>query len=60
MWRKQAKIERRLGEHWQRPKGMHHATHRKLLAAMLACEELRDRALRQFAQRLGLLSEPGP
>lgn len=44
-WRKQAKIERRLGENWQRPNGMHQATYTKLLATILDCEERRDAAL---------------
>jgi hypothetical protein len=37
-----------LGEHQHRPKGMHHATWIKVMAAILACEELRDRALYDF------------
>lgn len=53
-WRRQAKLEVRLGEHWQRPKGMHHATRQKLMTAILAREELRDRALYDFTHRRGL------
>lgn len=44
-WRKQAKVERRLGEDLQRPKGMHHATYAKLMAVIIDCEERRDAAL---------------
>ena len=44
-WRKQFKAEAKLGEHWQRPKGMHHETRAKLMAVIWACEEQRDRAL---------------
>lgn len=44
-WRRQYKAEAKLGEHWQRPKGMHHATRAKLLAIIWDCEEQRDRAL---------------
>jgi hypothetical protein len=39
------------------PTPMHHTMRDKLVAAIQACEELRDRALVQFAQRSGLLSE---
>ena len=44
-WRKQRKIERRLGEHFQRPKGMHQTTFAKLLAKISDCAEQRDAAL---------------
>jgi hypothetical protein len=56
-WRRQAKLEARLGEHWKRPKGMHQATRHKLVAAILACEELRDRAISDFARRMGMLDD---
>ena len=36
-WRKQAKLEVRLGEHWQRPKGMHHTTHKRTVERTIAC-----------------------
>lgn len=38
-WRQQSKLERRLERNWQRAKGMHHATHERLLAAIWDCEE---------------------
>lgn len=44
-WRRQRKAEAKLGEHWQRPKGMHHATRKRLLATIFECEESRDAAL---------------
>ena len=44
-WRKQAKAEGRLGEHWQRPKGMHQTTYAKLLATIFDCGERRDAEL---------------
>lgn len=44
MWRKQAKIEARLGENWQRPKGMRQRTHEALIEAISQCEERRDEA----------------
>jgi hypothetical protein len=52
MWRKQAKIEQRLGEDWQRPKGMHQATYAKHMAAIVACEDRRDAALAMAFGRL--------
>lgn len=58
-WRRQSKLERKLGEYWARPKGMHHATRTRLVAAIQACEELRERALIDFAQRMGMLKELG-
>lgn len=56
MWRKQAKIERRLGKHWQRPKGMRQKTYDRLKAALWDCEMRRDHAFTVAASRLlGLL-----
>lgn len=51
-WRKQAKIEAKLGPNWTRPKGMHHATRERLLSTIWDCEERRDAALDRF---LGVL-----
>lgn len=50
-WRRQAKLEARLGANWQRPKGMHHETRDKLVTAILACEELREFELAAFIER---------
>lgn len=50
-WRRQAKIERRLGEQCRRPKGMHRATYERLTAAIMECEELRDAGLAAFIAR---------
>lgn len=47
-WRKQAKIERRLGEHWQRPKGMHWATCERMVAAIIDCEQRHEAGLAMF------------
>ena len=44
-WRRQAKLEARLGPHWKRPKGMHRATRDRLIAEIFACEETREREL---------------
>lgn len=52
-WRRQAKLEARLGTGWRRPKGMHHATRDRLLKGIWACEEKRDEALEAHLQRLG-------
>ena len=46
-WRKQSKIEARLGEHWGRPKGMRYYTYDRLINALQDCEERRDVALSQ-------------
>lgn len=50
-WLKQRKAERRLGENWERPKGMHSATYDKLLNIITECEERRDDALPSFVAR---------
>lgn len=55
LWRRQAKIERRLGEHWRRPKGMRHRTYDRLFAALVDCEERREVALADALVRLGFL-----
>ena len=50
-WRKQWRVERRLGDDWRRPKGMHRATYERLLAAIMECEERRDASLADFVLR---------
>lgn len=52
-WRRQHKIEQRLGDGWQRPKGMHKTTHERLLDVIAECEERRDAGLATFMQRHG-------
>ena len=52
MWRKQSKIEARLGEHWQRTKGMRLKTYERLMLVLLTCEEQREEAFAAFATRL--------
>jgi len=44
-WRRQAKLEARLGAHWGRPKGMHARTRERLLRGIFDSEERRDDAL---------------
>jgi hypothetical protein len=50
-WRKQAKIEAKLGDGWRRPKGMHRATRARLLEVLFQCEEARDRELDAYMRR---------
>ena len=52
MWRKQSKIEARLGAHWQRPKGMRYKTYDRLMKELLACEDRREQAFADFSARL--------
>lgn len=54
MWRTQAKIENRLGDHLSRPKFMRHKTYERLKARLWQIEWARDEALHEFAVRLGL------
>ena len=51
MWRKQTRIEARLGEHWQRPKGMRHHTYDRLLDQLEVCEQRREDAFCKFTAR---------
>ena len=44
-WRKQSKVERRLGANWARPRGMHTSTHERLLDLIWQCEERRETAI---------------
>lgn len=54
-WRKQSRIEARLGEHWRRPKGMHRSTHERLMQTIFDCAEDRERTLAAFVERMGML-----
>ena len=55
LWRRQRKLEARLGEGWQRPKGMHHATRARIYDAIIQCEVWRDHALAAYAERAGFV-----
>lgn len=55
-WRRQHKIEAKLGNGWSRPKGMHKVTHSRLLEEIARCETSRDDALWAFAARNPLLA----
>lgn len=50
-WRKQRKVEAKLGKNWRRPKGMHRATHERLMAVILECGERRNEALAAVVAR---------
>ena len=52
LWRKQTKIEARLAEHWQRPKGMRQLTYARLMDKLTDCEARRDDAFEAVAARL--------
>jgi hypothetical protein len=52
-WRKQQKLEARLGKNWRRPKGMHHKTRDAILAKVWECEEVREDALAAYLDRMG-------
>ena len=52
-WRKQQKLEARLGPNWRKPKGMHHKTRKAILAKVWECEEVREDALAAFCARIG-------
>ena len=52
LWRKQHRIEAKLGEHWQRPKGMRHRTHEMLLNRLEDVEQRREGAFCVTAMRL--------
>lgn len=54
-WRVQRKLEAKLDDHWQRPKGMHTTTYTRLFEGIVDCEERRDRALAAFMVRYGWL-----
>lgn len=56
LWRRQGKIEKRLGANWQRPKGMRLRTYDRLFAELLDCEERRDAALADAMVGLNLFS----
>lgn len=54
-WRLQQRLERRLDDDWARPKGMHLATHRRIIERLIACEHVREQALEAFIRQSPLL-----
>jgi hypothetical protein len=53
-WRRQRKLEAKLNDGWNRPKGMHSRTREHIVDAIIQCEELREHGLAQFLERLRL------
>ena len=51
-WRKQSKLEARLGENWRRPKGMRHHTYDRIMDLLGDCEYRRDVAFCDLAARM--------
>lgn len=51
-WRRQRNAEARLGAYWQRPAGMHHATHKRLVSIIWGCEAVRSAAEAKFFEVL--------
>ena len=54
-WRRQAKLEARLGENWTRPSGMRQATYERIRKRLLDCEDQRDEELYAFMTRMAAL-----
>lgn len=52
-WRRQRKLERRLGENWTRPKGMHHRTRVALLQRIFDCEAAREELIASYLASRG-------
>ncbi len=57
LWRKQAKLENRLDEDWERPKGMHTRTWDRITSQLWDIESRKDRLLWGAMARLGMLDE---
>lgn len=51
LWRKQQRLEARLGKNWTRPKGMHHSTRERILEQIWDAEMRREEQLDLFMQR---------
>ena len=51
-WREQRRIETRLGDDWQRPKGMRQRTYERLLDELDDCQERKDLAFNDALARL--------
>ncbi|WP_422042509.1 hypothetical protein [Roseateles sp.] len=55
LWRQQAKIEAKLGRHWQRPKHMHQTTFERLRRRLWDLEAAREEAFALAVRRMGWL-----
>ena len=51
-WRIQRKIEARIGEKWQRPKGMRLSTYNSLTNTLFHCQSYRDHQIEIMAKRM--------
>ena len=51
-WRRQAKLEARLGENWTRPPGMRQATYERICERLFDCEDERHAELDAFVTRM--------
>lgn len=51
-WRRQRRLERLLGDDLERPKGMHHRTHGRIVQGILQCWHERDAAFAVVVHRL--------
>ncbi len=51
-WREQLRMETRLGDNWQRPKGMRQRTYERLTNRLVDCEQRREDAFCVAAARL--------
>jgi hypothetical protein len=54
LWGRQHKMEAKLGEYWQRPKGMRQRTYDRLIGELSDCEQRREDALAAFMLRMGI------
>lgn len=55
VWRKQLKLEKRLGEYWAKPKGMHQRTYSKVMHIILECERFREDLIFSYSNQLAML-----
>lgn len=56
-WRRQRKLESRLGEYWARPQGMRLTTYSRILGNIHDCEDRREASLHDFMAKHGMLGE---
>jgi hypothetical protein len=54
LWGRQHKMEAKLREYWQRPKGMRQRTYDRLIDGLSDCEQRREDALAAFMLRMGI------
>ncbi len=54
LWRKQQKLEAKLGPHLARPKGMRHKTRDAILAKVWQCVQTREDEVAAYCERVGI------